>query len=501
MDATRGAPSANPAKDARAARDEMKSILKEVRALKDEVTRALQTTPSLSLSQPTPRPQWHPSDPLVTERQKQLAWFYDYFGVVGLAYWIKEIAEAQLELNRESNMKAHPSWQRLIEDYNLGPDSRVLYYLCTLHPDLIPVLIRGDLPARMEEDPAFKLQFASMIDLKNTQGAYAIYPARAASRRQDKTGISNPKAGLNLTLRELLELCQVIKRYIDLDCPDDDLARKIDTTMRSPNCDKWAIDGKRRYAGGANHDQMTHAEEWLDAIESAYLGYARSKLKTPDEYLLDIPLRRCFPYVGLARQTLQRGPQHWVHFGRESILYGLITATMEYLWPGQLVLKPYSYHLISIVRKEDIGLDEIFVTILTSAYGWETGLCHWFAGSHAGGKSKITDASGKGKANRSKSVDRAAADFDKELKRNAKAIRESGYIDRNIKDARDKRENSRKLLDFIQKNELPKRLQALQALKENNNKLADELLERAESTSLQLDIKLLKEAIARYDAT
>jgi hypothetical protein len=28
----------------------------------------------------------------------------------------------------------------------------------------------------------------------------------------------------------------------------------------------------------------------------------------------------------------------------------------------------------------------------------------------------------------------------------------------------------------------------------------DELLERAENTSLQFDIKLLKEAIARYDA-
>jgi len=500
MDTTRGTPSANPAKDARDARDEMKSILEEIRALNEEVTQALQTTPSLSSPQPTPRPQWHPSDPLVTERQKQLAWFYDFFGVVGLAYWIKEIAEAQLELNSQSNVKAHPSWQRLIDDYNLGPDSRVLYYLCTLHPDLIPVLIRGDLPARMEEDPAFKLRFTSMIDLKNTQGAYAIYPARAASQTQDNTQINNPKAGLNLTLRELLELCQVIKQYIDLDRPNDDLARKIDTAMRSPNCDKWAIDGKRRYAGGTNHDQMTHAEEWLDAIESAYLRYARSKLNTPEEYLLDIPLRRCFPYVGLARQTLQRGPQHWVHFGSESILYGLITATMEYLWPGQLVLKPYSYHLISIVRKEDIGLDEIFVTILTSAYGWETGLCHWFAGSQAGGKAKNTDASGKDKANRSKSIDRAAADFDKELKRNAKAIRESGFIDHNIKDARDKRENTRKLLDFIQKDELPKRLQALQALKENNKKLADKLLERAESTSLQLDIKLLKEAIARYDA-
>src|ERR1700730_5646223 len=78
MDTTRGT-SSNPAQAARDARDEMKSILKEIRALNEEVTQALQMTPSLSLSQPTPRPQWHPSDPLVTERQIQLAWFYDFF--------------------------------------------------------------------------------------------------------------------------------------------------------------------------------------------------------------------------------------------------------------------------------------------------------------------------------------------------------------------------------------------------------------------------------------
>jgi hypothetical protein len=69
MDTTRGAPSANPAQAARDTRDEMKSMLKEIRAPNEEFTQALQTTPSLSLSQPTPRPQWHPSDPLVTERQ------------------------------------------------------------------------------------------------------------------------------------------------------------------------------------------------------------------------------------------------------------------------------------------------------------------------------------------------------------------------------------------------------------------------------------------------
>jgi hypothetical protein len=91
-------------------------------------------------------------------------------------------------------MKAHPSWQRLIDDYNLGPDSRVLYYLCTLHPDLVPVLIRDDLPARVEEEPAFKLRFASMIDLKNTQGTYVIYQQEQPRRS---------KTTYRLTIRKL----------------------------------------------------------------------------------------------------------------------------------------------------------------------------------------------------------------------------------------------------------------------------------------------------------
>jgi hypothetical protein len=151
------------------AKIELDNVIRRIRDLHAQCLAAY----NAKLPSPAPPPppyQWHPDDPLMTERQRELAWYYEMFGIAGLAHWIVRIARAELLEDKDS------SWRKLTEDYEVGNRARIYYYLAGLPPDAIPALIAGDLPSRML-DLDFKAKVGPHIDTVNSQGTYIVYAA------------------------------------------------------------------------------------------------------------------------------------------------------------------------------------------------------------------------------------------------------------------------------------------------------------------------------------
>ena len=60
---------------------------------------------------------------------------------------------------------SNETWETIIEDYEQGVDSRVLYYLLVMYLRLIPALISGTLPSQIQ-NPDFARDVRPYIKLR-----------------------------------------------------------------------------------------------------------------------------------------------------------------------------------------------------------------------------------------------------------------------------------------------------------------------------------------------
>jgi hypothetical protein len=370
-------------------------------------------------------------DPIFTRRQRELLVHYDLLGVFGLIQVIREIAvyeqtqerDAGIFVSRAKKRKhaaspaspGHISWQRLIEDIDLGLTSRALFYLCSIPSLVIPALIRGDLPRQMQ-DQGFRTKVGPHIRPSLTQGAYVIYlallPSYASTQGNDMY------AGCGLSLKQLLKVIAAMKVYSNVNDPDSaTFAQKVDTRFG----EKKDLDYKRqrRYAAGGDHCDLTGHVWWIDNFQYTYLYWAiKRAAEDEDDPRLAQYLLRCLVYVGLAGLCEDRINDHATHSGDESVIFGLFCAIVEALYPGSFGVRDTSFQIFKTVSNEDIGLEEILLSVLTSALPADGGLNY----AHCGGS--------LGNYDRKDPAAQAAR-----LKKNAQSIEKHRFLDENIDDA------------------------------------------------------------------
>ena len=389
-------------------------------------------------------------DPLITDRQKQLYWFWEHFGVIGLAYWISEIAryERDDEASRGVNVNkrkrdtadevrpgGHSSWNKVVDDFDTLKNSRAIFYLSSLPPELIPTLIRGDLPSEMQ-DPVFKAKVCGYVELLATQGTYSVTvskssaagAARSIARRngaeaeveeQSNVPMVN-NTGRGLTYRNSMKIVDGMRLYIDLEDPASEaLARAIDCHAAAPN-EPLDYKQQRRFAGGSLFDDFSTLEEWLDNFEHCYLAHARHLLGTDREYLLDEHSLRCLSYVGLSSNVKVRAPTHWYPGITGSRLLGLFLSTIRHFLGDEFDVKESTYQIFRTVQIDDICLDEVLTAILTSAHRCDGGLNYSWTGGSKG------------------NTDRSTVRYLQGLRTNQQMIKDSGFQEVNIRDSCEK---------------------------------------------------------------
>ena len=177
---------------------------------------------------------------------------------------------------------------------------------------MIKGIIDSDLPRRIE-DADFRKRVEYSLALRDIPGTYLVYPAVALmeyTSQEEKVA----ETGLSLTLREFLDVTNIIRTYYDTDTiqADPKTARLIDDQYKQPGNKGRPINYKheRRYAAGLNNANFTAHFSWLDHLDEVMLNWARSLLGSPDDHLLDVRLRRCLLYAGLGSKVNARAPQH-----------------------------------------------------------------------------------------------------------------------------------------------------------------------------------------------
>ncbi|KAK5092131.1 hypothetical protein LTR70_005736 [Exophiala xenobiotica] len=387
-------------------------------------------------------------DPLCTQRQRALTWYHHNFGIIGLAWYITEVARyeatnenapssrtsAELEgavlaqaldsaydptlydedessgsdsedvghtetdteessdaqdseKQSKSKPKPHSSWNLIIRDAEQASPT-LLYYLASMPPELIDALIAGNLPSCLE-DENFRRKVQPFIRLHDCQGVYCLYLAvtRQATLSTQQSLEDEVNVGKSLTLREMLSVYNTIRMYIDVDHADSARLAKLIDRRRSGARGlrkKLNYSYQRRYASGSFKDSFNHHLAWLDFVGNHYIKWARHCVETGQDHLLEERLRRCFVYVGLASNVSGRAPNHWKHLVGTSPVMGLVTAVVDFLFPDVFSVTSHTYQILRTVDRSHIGLDEKIITVLCGAYPWDGGLSTAFAAGSRG---------------------------------------------------------------------------------------------------------------------
>lgn len=163
-------------------------------------------------------------------------------------------------------------------------------------------------------------------------------------------------------------------------------------------------------------------------------------------------------------------------------MYGLYTAALKVLDEDRFAsTSSSSYLILKTVRKEDIGLDEIIVSLLTSSYVRDLGLNAEHAGKQTGGRGQPAPPH--------------------ELIKSAQAIRDNGFLVRNMQDSKDKQSRLRRCIEALQTDEIASRQREKFSILKENKEKTQVLLEQGETLRWQLEINYLKQAWAKYLAS
>lgn len=348
---------------------------------------------------PPPPTAFEALDPCATRKQHRMKVFLQQLGVVGLwhaIYTNARQAEYEEMNDRANNGEVNASWQVLMDDYEiLGPESRTLYYLLSTPEEVLLALIEGNLPSKMQDDK-FKSKYASFLSLQADQGVYVCYIGVAhqdtPSQSAPATGL--PETGRGLNLGELKDVVDTMTTYCKNEKAtypsDPDQAQRIDTRYRCASTARKLAeykDGYRRYSSGSGENQFNRIINFIWASSDIY----DLDVNGIDPSLSQLRLQRCFCYVGLGSKVLDRAVQHQVHTPNETPVWGLFTATCKALFGTRFSIADFTYQIIHTVRREDIGLDEILVSVLASAYAFDGGLSAVHAGKHKGAKATRDD--------------------------------------------------------------------------------------------------------------
>lgn len=379
-----------------------------------------------------------------TERQHSLIWYYETFGVIGLAWKVKEIARSEIwnecrtdpqvpELYRRASIvpakrganspnvevrssqeeeefdchfdtlteelealvneqgEGHKSWRRIFYDWYRGGQSRMLFYLSSIPEEVMRAVLHGNLPQRMSE-PSFFQRFGASVQLSDDPGTYALY---VAQRPPPRSPPADRSPALGLTLEEMELLYKTACRYIDLE--DNNFvadARLIDSAIGGSRA-KLDYSSQRRYGGSDGKDDFTLHARFLKRLKSSLIRWADSLRASGQVNDLKTPLERCFVYVGFANMPLSRCPTHWTHGQTMSPILGMVTAIVRKLWGNRFDAEHHSYQIFRVVDDDELGFVEILTSMVASAYHWDLGLAY----TYAGGKKKIPHLEPKFKQN------------------------------------------------------------------------------------------------------
>lgn len=410
-----------------------------LRALRAQETRLSKIKTGPPPPDPSPS-DFEKLDNCPTRKQHRMKVYLQYFGVLGLwhaVYVNAKQAEHEEKEDPRNKGKADKSWQTLIDDYERGIRSRTLYYLMSIPEEVLMAIIEGNLPSKMQDD-GFKSKYTSFLSLKPNQGVYVCYVGVAHQDVHSQLAATTiaPKIGYGLTLNELRQVTDVMATYIVNDGSrgndDPSAAYDIDTRFRQsgkgvPVFSEYR-EGFRRYSSGGKEGQFDRIINYLYAIDDIYDTHTTSS--TPD--LSTKPLQRCFCYVGLSHKVKDRAPEHHTHTGKESPVWGLFTAVCRYLFSDKFSISDFTYQIIQTVRVEDIGLDEILVSILASGYAFDGGLCAVHAGQSTGSNVVKNNT------------------YYAELAASAKLYRDRGYQTKNIQTTLAKFEEGQKVTEYKQ---------------------------------------------------
>jgi hypothetical protein len=459
-------------------------------------------------------------DPLITSRQHELYWYWEMTGVIGLCYWLEQIAQYERGFERAKGIGVskrprnadgdgyddppggHVSWSRLVDDFARGENSRSLYYLSSVPSEIMAGLLRGDLPSKMQ-NPDFKAKWGEYLECTRSQGTYIVQivrkVARCTSRDQANCGPAeesedrvcetqlpdgNTGIGWGFTWKELIFLTEKVKLYADVQNQTSaDWAQLVDNHGES-SCPELDYQWQRRYAGGQHRNLVEPLANWAATIEYTWLHYAKKLEATRDEYLLHRPMQRCLSYGGLSHNVRDRTDANCNPGSSGTRLLSLIMAICELHWKDLFDVRNYTFPVFRTVEVDDIGLDEILSCLLTSCNNRDGGLNLTWAGASTGAR-----------------VARENPKYQEELYKNAERIGTSGVQAETIRESCEKITKLKEKMKIAE--EAEKEREDLEKALDNDLQEIRELEDEIEQLQRQQQLKLyhdLRSLMVELDA-
>ena len=400
-----------------------------------------------------------------TDRQTQLIWYYDTFGVIGVAHCVylvalEEIASEEAEeikympkkrpicdkgdtqrkrqklsdrehadrdtkedskelSGTDETIYGHSSWHDIVNDYLRGSESRILFMLASIPSEVLEAILLGNLPRQMQ-DPLFRDKYGSWLALEDTQGTYAAYVAVNPVNIPDK-------AGAGLTLEDMLNAIKRMLKYISPELRGSkEIAKNIDNQFDPGKNREIDYTDERKFGCGSDGSKLDRHKTWLQKLLSTYSERAETIRAEKHDGLLEEHLARCMVYCGASGNCLRRGPEHWtLRAGKNSSpMWGLFLSTLKSMFGTKYTASSFTYQILRTVHEGDIGLDEILTSVIHSGYWWDLGTNLTWAGTASSLNCKV----GK-------------------LSANSVFIRESGHQERSIQESIHKIKSFRTVLE------------------------------------------------------
>ena len=284
----------------------------------------------------------------------------------------------------------HKSWRDVRDDFEKGTESRMFYGLASLPPDLIPAILYGDLPVRMQDKNFFD-RVGAWLDCGDEPGVYGAFVAVSTTTQSRYPQIEHPIAssiGAGPCLDHILKAIDAMRVYINLEDPaSSEISKKIDGQYDPvPRVGEYNYKRQRKYAGGAEHRSFSLLEQGIDWLHQLYHEIEQQLRSTNDLHLMTEPMRSPV-YIGMSCNPSSRALKHKSR--PDSKLMGLFRSALKYLYGDLYEIGSFTYQLFHSGREDDIGFLEIIASILSSGYPWDGGLAHTYAGGRPHGMHEI----------------------------------------------------------------------------------------------------------------
>jgi len=422
-----------------------KTLMSNIQKLQETADRPLLTIADCERQIAESWIQFDEQDMLLPQQQKFMLFYLQLFGIFGLRDAITAIArqnanaesqnperrldqlirkrkrppsrrvivlESDGEVSADEDEVAsrpHASWQIILDDAKKEPQkSLVLFYLSTIPKESLLGMIRGDLPKYLKKAGAEARRYCIPRD---TPGSYVIFVARSETE---------PDPGSGLSLYEFWEVLSKIRLYIDTrNNQSAAWAKEVDLMFGDCPVELSYLT-QRRYASGRQHDSFEAIEFWLKQWNRTF-HHVEALMKDASKFhYLNRPMRRCLGYAGLSSKCDSRCNQHLSHFGSESIVYGLYTATLKRLYDTRFTATHHAYQVIHTVHEDHMCMSELVTTVLGGFLLTEGGLNRTYSGVNPGAPVSKPDAQAL------------------RMTENAQRITNAPFQENNLKEASDK---------------------------------------------------------------